>query len=308
VFTGVASDNEGNSDTETDDATVTFDDVLPDITLAKTPDPTTIGTHGYDVTYTIEVTNHNNEDVTLDSLTDTKFGDLDGKGTCVADGSETVAGNGGTYTCSFTEFVSGEPGIHTNVATGSASDNDGNSDSADAQATVTIVPATGEIAATGTTCEDVFLNTPPSFVDLTEAYYKTKGGEINSIAPGVFFYYTKLTAPSSTFDIEVKQTYLPWVPIGIQKLGQVVLYDDMCVKSKVQHTVVVDVDGTVKISVEDSEVEEGDTFYVGIKYDPDTLARVGFTPAPDSHTYWFKTYVETQEVYTSWDYANVLPK
>jgi hypothetical protein len=51
-------DDEGNSDSAEDDATVTFTDQLPEINLVKTADPTSIdeGT-ATDITYTYEVTN-----------------------------------------------------------------------------------------------------------------------------------------------------------------------------------------------------------------------------------------------------------
>jgi uncharacterized repeat protein (TIGR01451 family) len=102
---------------------------------------------GGNVTFTIVVTNHNSEAVTLDSLTDTDFGNLNGQGTCATGG--TIAGNGGTYTCSFTKWIAGdfENGIaHENTAMAKASDNDGNSDEASDDAEVTFTDSTADIA------------------------------------------------------------------------------------------------------------------------------------------------------------------
>jgi len=42
VFSATATDGDGNTDTATDDATVTYTDVLPDITVTKTADPTSV--------------------------------------------------------------------------------------------------------------------------------------------------------------------------------------------------------------------------------------------------------------------------
>lgn len=91
------------------------------------------------VTYTVVVTNHSLESVTLDSLTDDKFGDLDGKGDCSLPQALAASGQAGdSYSCSFTESLSGAAGdSHTNTVTASASDDEGNSDSDSDSATVT---------------------------------------------------------------------------------------------------------------------------------------------------------------------------
>jgi hypothetical protein len=93
---------------------------------------------GSTVTYTAVVTNHNAESVTLTSLTDSAFGDLDGQGTCAV--PQTLAASGGTYTCTFTQFISGPGASHTNVVEARAEDNDGNSDTATDDATVEVRP------------------------------------------------------------------------------------------------------------------------------------------------------------------------
>ena len=79
---------------------------------------------GGDVTYTFTVNNTSAVDaVTIDTLDDSIYGDLDGQGDCSV--PQTIAGSGGTYTCSITEFVSGEPSSPlTNVVTAVASDDD----------------------------------------------------------------------------------------------------------------------------------------------------------------------------------------
>jgi len=138
--TATASDNDGNSDTETDDATVEFIDVLPDVSMDKTADPTTVLETGADVDFTFTVTNNSAEAAILDSLTDTIFGDLNGQGNCSV--GAQISPNGGQYTCTLTVFIQGDADeVHTNVATATASDNDGNSDSESDDATVTILNA-----------------------------------------------------------------------------------------------------------------------------------------------------------------------
>jgi hypothetical protein len=136
TVTATASDDDGNSDTATDSATVGFDDVLPDIDVSKTANKASVPETGGDVTFTVTVTNNNAEDVTLTSLTDDVFLNLNGKGDCATGG--TIAGSGGTYSCSFTETLLGDASgpDHTNTVTATASDDDGNSDTATDSATV----------------------------------------------------------------------------------------------------------------------------------------------------------------------------
>jgi len=89
------------------------------------------------VTYTVSVTNLSPETASLFSLSDDKFGNLNGVGTCATGGM--IAGNG-TYTCSFTKTLTGAPGAtHTNIVTAVAKDDEGNSVTKTASATVSFV-------------------------------------------------------------------------------------------------------------------------------------------------------------------------
>ena len=59
-----------------DDSTVTFNDVLPVISVVKTANPTHVAETGGDVVFTFAVSNDGTESVTLTSLTDDKYGDI----------------------------------------------------------------------------------------------------------------------------------------------------------------------------------------------------------------------------------------
>jgi hypothetical protein len=112
-----------------------FVDVLPSITVSKTPNPTSVLFTGGSVSYTITVQNTSVEPVTLNSLVDNKFGNLNGQGTCSF--PQTIAA-GGSYSCTFTATISGAPGSsHVNTVTGAASDNEGNVANGAGSATVT---------------------------------------------------------------------------------------------------------------------------------------------------------------------------
>src|SRR5207253_8331518 len=78
------------------------------------------------------------EDLTLDSLNDDVYGDLNGKGNCQV--PQTIAKAGGYYTCTFPGDVKGDAGsTHTDTVTAVAKDDDGSQVSDEAKATVTVV-------------------------------------------------------------------------------------------------------------------------------------------------------------------------
>ncbi len=135
VVTATAVDDDYTAASDTDDATVTFDDVAPDITITKTADPTHVPETGGDVTFTFLVENIGPEDVTLTSLTDTVFGDLNGQGDCITGGLISV---GGSYSCSITKFLASDSLTpHTNVVTAVGTDDDSTADTATDDETVT---------------------------------------------------------------------------------------------------------------------------------------------------------------------------
>ena len=86
------------------------------ILTTKTASPTSVPESGGDVTFTIEVENASTVDtVTIDSVTDTVFGDI--SGSC-APALPAELAPGESITCSITVFIAGDfPDSHVNVAT-----------------------------------------------------------------------------------------------------------------------------------------------------------------------------------------------
>ncbi len=134
VFTGKAVDNDETEAVDTDDATVDFSNVLPTILVTKTAGTLVLSVPGGDVLFTVVVTNNSKESVTLTTLTDNIYGNLNGRDTCATGG--TIPANGGIYTCTFTGAVNGNPGFYTDVVTATATDNDGSIDTDTDDATV----------------------------------------------------------------------------------------------------------------------------------------------------------------------------
>ncbi len=135
----VVTDVEGTTATDTDDATVTITDIPPTIGLVKTANPLSRPAPGGAFTFDVVVTNTSFEPVTVTSLTDDVYGNLDGRGTCAV-GAVLVA-NGGTYSCTFSGDFTGAPNAsQTDVVTATAVDNDGTTVDASDDAVVTLTP------------------------------------------------------------------------------------------------------------------------------------------------------------------------
>jgi uncharacterized repeat protein (TIGR01451 family) len=143
TVTAGLEDDDGNSVTDTDVATVTFDDTLPNISVTKTPSQGSVSEPGATVTFTVSVSASASEDLILTSLVDDIFGDLlDPANPLVSTNSctsqSTTIPASGTFTCTFEAFVGGNFGdpAHGNTVTATAEDNERNEDSADDSARV----------------------------------------------------------------------------------------------------------------------------------------------------------------------------
>lgn len=197
VVTGTATDDEGNSATDDDDAAVTFLDVRPSLAIEKLAATTSVDEPGATVTYEIRVSNTSVESVRLSSLVDDRFGDLNGRGTCATGGSIAVSE---TYTCRFEAAIAGDAfDVHTNTVTGTVQDNESNSASASDDASVRFldvkprirltksassatVPATGG-TITFTIRVDNFSVEPVSLTTLTDTVYGNLDGRGTCVIP-----------------------------------------------------------------------------------------------------------------------------
>ncbi len=141
TVTATVTDDDNNTITDKDDALVMFIDAKPSIEVEKTANPVTVPEPGAPVTFTVKIINPAGaaEPVEIVSLIDDIYGDLAGKGSCLLATPPLILAPGGTYTCSFTEFVGGEPDeTKTDTITGKVKDDEGNTADDSASATVTI--------------------------------------------------------------------------------------------------------------------------------------------------------------------------
>ena len=115
--------NESGKASDSDSATVTIGDVLPTITVVKTANPDALPAVGGSATFQVIVTNTSPESVTISSIVDDVYGDLNGVGTC-ASGATLAAG--ASYTCSFSQTIPAVAGDHADVVTVVAVDDEKN--------------------------------------------------------------------------------------------------------------------------------------------------------------------------------------
>ena len=159
VITGTDAPVGGNTLTASDTATVFIDapDILPDIAVTKTASVASLPETGGSVTYTVLVTNKVAADFQLTSLSDDKFGNLNGVGTCVT--PQTIVASG-SYSCSFTkELASNTLTPHTNMVTASGQDLLGNPATASDSETVTFTDVLPDISLSKTVDPAIVLAT-----------------------------------------------------------------------------------------------------------------------------------------------------
>ena len=120
TFSATAVDGNGDADTATEPETVTYTDVLPDITVTKTANPTSVPETGGNVTFTYVVTNNSTEAATITALSDDKFGTLAGDADCKV--NTVLAGNGAVVLLpGHLRGAGGDfPGSHVDVFTATA--------------------------------------------------------------------------------------------------------------------------------------------------------------------------------------------
>lgn len=144
------------------------------------------------------------------------------------------------------------------------------------------VPNVGTIAPTATTCQ---MYRDDQATALEQLLYTTKGtganAKINSVAPGVFFYYTKVSGDAGDV-VDITQvndaTTAPNIPIN---QAQVVLYDALTCKVVKGWTPTVNSNGTATEPLP----TDGD-FIIGVKYNPSSLKGKN-VPTPTSVEYTF---------------------
>lgn len=141
----------------------------------------------------------------------------------------------------------------------------------------------GQLTHTTTTCATYMDGTGEDFSDV---HVTIKDNVITSISPGVFFYYTKITAPASNFTVQLVQsrtsTDFPFLEV---QQDQVALYDSDC--SRIA-TGTGTSPGQGSVDVQGATV--GQVFIISVKYSLKTLVGTYMDPTMGVH-YGFVTKI-----------------
>ena len=139
VITTTAVDDRGQTVTSRADAIVRITDVPPTVTVVKSADPVSRPEPGGTFRFTVTVTNTSFEPVTIRSLVDDIYGDLNGRGSCSV--GIRLAARGGSYSCAFDGDFRGRSGdSQTDIVTVVAVDDDNTPATDRDRATVTLTP------------------------------------------------------------------------------------------------------------------------------------------------------------------------
>jgi hypothetical protein len=134
-----------------------------------------------------------------------------------------------------------------------------------------IAQNTGQITPTGTTCNQ-FNN--GSATTLSELLYTTKSGNINSVAPGVFFYWIKIdnvvAGSSNSFTINQAVTPATFTHFFNQAAGSFV-FDSNCAKVATQS-----INTSNGVTTVNFTATSAGTYIIGVKYDSGSVK--GFAP------------------------------
>ena len=210
VATATGHDDEGEPVSDSDDETVTVTGAAPSIEVTKTADVSSVTEPGGYVVYTVEVTNNSvaTDPVTITSVYDDLFGDLEAMpGSSLTLPQTILPGNSYSFTFGV-DMMGNEGDTHTNVATATGHDDEGEPVSDSDDETVTVTGAAPSIEVTKTA--DVSSVTEPGgyvvyTVEVTNNSVATDPVTITSVYDDLFGDLEAMPGSSLT----LPQTILP---------------------------------------------------------------------------------------------------
>jgi len=247
------------------------------------------------ITWSDDATNHNNPRIVTVAgtykITQTVNGctSAEGSGIAAPKTTPSAPSASGTTTCAPTQAVASATGctgtlkwydaatggnlVATGVSSVSTSTtktyyvsctNAGGCESARTAVTATVNICTG-IYPTATSCTGFNSGTIQFLPKVCVATKTTKGvTTVSNATPGVFFYYTKITAPAATFSVYIDQTQCSALNrnFAIQK-GQMLAFTNGCAKIATGAQASTAGDGVITIK----NVHIGDLIVISVKYD-----------------------------------------
>jgi len=129
VITASGTDDEEMPFTTSDDTVVTISNAAPTIIVIKSASVAFVGPDGADVTFSVVISNASasTDPVTIHTLADSLYGDLDGQGSCTMPQTLEPPGTANSsYRCEFTVNIAGDPGdTETSILIAEGEDDEG---------------------------------------------------------------------------------------------------------------------------------------------------------------------------------------
>ena len=165
---------------------------------------------------------------------------------------------------------------------------------------VTQVKCSAHIYPTSTTCNTYLSGTQP----LAQLCYAYRNNKVSNITPGVFFYFATITAPSSSFCIDVVQTSsCPGFSLfAIQQGNQITLFSNSCTNAA-SGTQTSAGQGRVCIS----NATPGAQYVLSVKYDSKSVQGSAFTGSAPVCQYNFESRINGTVVSGSQGSINLTP-
>jgi hypothetical protein len=216
-------------------------------------------------------------------------------GTWTTSGTGTFAPNATTLNAIYTPSAE-DIAAMTVTLTLTTNDPEGPCLEDDDEMIVTINPCGGHIFPTQTSCCHYITGTA---IELYNVCTKVTGNVVNNAIPGMFFYYSRVVAPSASFTVEVRQNNDGDLNklFNIQGYSnirpsteQIRLFDDNCNKGTYTASFIESGKGA-RIAV--TGATPGATYVVSIKYDTKTIIGATYSGADLTSTYTFGSYINS---------------
>jgi hypothetical protein len=225
----------------------------------------------------------------------------------------------GSYTLTQADIYTGKVD-NTATASGSFTDSNNNTQTVTDTASATVnlpLELLGAIRPTGTTCQQYRDGTGQTmqqyYPPYGYVYYALKGKVINSINPGVFFYYSKITLAGGSFTINVTQSNnVNWPKLSAQGGSNIILWNSACTKVAGLTTTFNTTTGSAVIS---GSAPAG-TYFISVKWQPSSkytkntnVGLVGYGPTGQPQvTYSFAATLNGGAVTSSGASQVIAPK
>ena len=136
-----------------------------------------------------------------------------------------------------------------------------------------------KITPTGTTCNDFKNGQAGTLASLS---YSVKNGQINQVAPGVFFYWLKVTVPAGNNVFTITETITTGNFTRTFSLanGGNNVWNNSC--NSISNTITQAANGTVTVSF---NAPVAGTYFISLKYDSGSV-KGGAAPAPTTTVHY----------------------